>query len=418
MSAGKVVKKIGDDVSTDIIYPGRFMATVLPTETPQFAFADDTAFNQMLIRRQIPEGSIILAGKNFGCGSSREQAASALKGHPVRVVAKSAARIFLQNAINLGLCVVVCPEIDAEEGDELELTETAVINLRTGAEYAIVPLTETQKAVMEAGGLINYTRSCLTGETQLFLRRKYRIAWLPGDGIGPEVCDAARKVLEAVVFPAEYIHGDIGWELCKAEGEAFPERTLKMMRETDCALFGAITSKPKREAEEELTEALRGRVFSYRSPIVRMRQLLDLFICFRPCKAYAGNQLNFREGMDIAVFRENTEGMYVGVEYERVPEAFYTVSGMEKIPQTAAISLRSITASGSERIVRAAFLYAQRHGRKKVTAVHKANVLRATDGVFLEAARKVAREFPEIALEEANVDAMCMWLLKDPNKYD
>jgi len=247
---------------------------------------------------------------------------------------------------------------------------------------------------------------------------KYRIAWLPGDGIGVEVCQAARTVLDAAGFQAEYLPGDIGWEFWRTEGEALPVRTVQLLRSTDCAFFGAITSKPAREAARELVPRLQDKGLSYRSPIVRMRQLLDLFICLRPCKAFPGNPLNYREGIDLAVFRENTEGMYIGVEYPRVPEIFYQQAGMERIPRTAAISLRSITPEGSRRIVKAAFDYAVKNGRRKVTAVHKANVLRATCGVFLEAARQVAGEYPQIAFDEANVDAICMWLLKNPHNYD
>jgi 3-isopropylmalate/(R)-2-methylmalate dehydratase small subunit len=158
---GKVVKKFEDDTSTDAIYPGRYMATVLPAETPQFAFADDTAFNEMLTKRQILKGSIVLAGKNFGCGSSREQAVSAIHGHGLIVIAKGIARIFLQNAINVGLPVVICPDIEANEGDILTIKNQAVVNELTGMKYAITPLSETQKAVMEAGGLIAYTRTHL-----------------------------------------------------------------------------------------------------------------------------------------------------------------------------------------------------------------------------------------------------------------
>jgi 3-isopropylmalate dehydrogenase len=149
-----------------------------------------------------------------------------------------------------------------------------------------------------------------------------------------------------------------------------------------------------------------------------MRQLLDLYICLRPCKAYPGNPLNYKDGIDLVVFRENTEGMYIGVEFPKVPEEFYAVKGTEKLPRDAAISFRAVTPGGSERIVRAAFEYAQKYGRKKVTAVHKANVLRQTDGVFMEAARKVAAEFPEIEFGNANIDAMGMWLLKNPFNYD
>jgi len=247
---------------------------------------------------------------------------------------------------------------------------------------------------------------------------KYKIAWLPGDGVGIDVTDAAKIVLDRIGLDAEYIHGDIGWEFWRTEGEALPQRTLAMMKGTDCAFFGAITSKGKDVADKELVPELQGKGYSYRSPIVRMRQLLDLYICLRPCKAYPGNPLNYKDGIDLVVFRENTEGMYIGVEYDKVPEEFYAVKGMDKIPRHAAVSFRAITPEGSERIVRAAFEYAAQHDRKKVTAVHKANVLRQTDGVFMEAARKVAAEFPGIAFDNANIDAMGMWLLKNPFNYD
>ena len=246
----------------------------------------------------------------------------------------------------------------------------------------------------------------------------YRIAWLPGDGIGPEVCAAARTVLDAAGFEAEYIHGDIGWEFWRSEGEALPQRTVDLLRSTDCAFFGAITSKPAKDAERELPAHLQGKALAYRSPIVRMRQVLDLYTCLRPAKAFPHNPLNYREGIDLVVFRENTEGMYIGVEFARVPGLFYQEPGMDRIPPDAAISIRSITREGSRRIVRAAFDYAVRHGRRKVTAVHKANVLRATDGVFLEAAQEVAAEYPQIQFDTANVDAICMWLLKNPANYD
>jgi len=248
--------------------------------------------------------------------------------------------------------------------------------------------------------------------------KNYRIAWLPGDGIGPEVCEAARMVLDAVGFSAEYLPGDIGWEFWRKEGDALPARTIELLRSTDCAFFGAITSKPAREAERELAPELQGKGLTYRSPIVRMRQLLDLYICLRPAKAFPGNPLNYREGIDLVVFRENTEGMYIGVEYTKPPECFYQDPGFARIPREAAISIRSITGEASRRIVEAAFEYARKYGRRKVTAVHKANVLRATCGLFLETARQVAARYPDVAFDEANIDAMCMWLLKNPHNYD
>jgi 3-isopropylmalate/(R)-2-methylmalate dehydratase small subunit len=154
----KVVLKLGDDVSTDIIYPGKFMATVLPAETPQFAFADMPEFNKKVKNKEFPPLSVIVAGKNFGCGSSREQATSCLKGPDFIVIAKHFARIFLQNSINLGLRTIICPEIDASEGDELEVAADKVTNKATGKSYSIVPLPKARQAIIDAGGLIPYTR--------------------------------------------------------------------------------------------------------------------------------------------------------------------------------------------------------------------------------------------------------------------
>jgi len=246
----------------------------------------------------------------------------------------------------------------------------------------------------------------------------YRIAWMPGDGIGQDVLEATRIVLDRLNFDAEYITADIGWKFWRREGDPLPARTLALLRETDCAMFGAITSKGQDIAEAEIVSELRGQGLVYRSPIVRLRQELDLYTCLRPCKAYVGNPLNYREGIDIVVFRENTEGMYIGVEYARVPDAFRSAPGMDRVPEDAAISLRAITPHSSERIAQRAFEYAQRHGRRRVTAVHKSNVLRQTGAVFMDAVRRVAAEFPDIELTAANVDAMGMWLLKNPLDYE
>lgn len=154
----QVILKVDDDISTDVIYPGRFMATVLPTETPQYAFADSLEFNARLKSKQIPPGTVIVAGKNFGCGSSREQAVSTLKGHELVIVAKSFARIFLQNSVNLGLRLVETPEIEASEGDELEFGVDSVVNKSTGKRFSVVPLPRSRQAIIDAGGLIAYTR--------------------------------------------------------------------------------------------------------------------------------------------------------------------------------------------------------------------------------------------------------------------
>ncbi len=256
---------------------------------------------------------------------------------------------------------------------------------------------------------------------------KYRIAWLPGDGVGKEVLEAAKIVLDDLELDAEYIHGDIGWDFWCSEGDAFPQRTIDLLKSVDAAMFGAITSKPAKAAEAELAPALRGKVAPYRSPIVRMRQLFDLYVCLRPLKSFRGNPLNYKEGIDIVVFRENTEDLYSGVEFSPVPDELAGVLQKLSKPFAAfsslkgdeyAISCKINTRKGSERIIRAAFEFAKKFGRKKVTVVQKANVVRATDGMFLEIAKEVAREYPGIAMDDANVDAMTMWLLKNPFNYD
>lgn len=256
---------------------------------------------------------------------------------------------------------------------------------------------------------------------------KYKIAWLPGDGIGVEVLQAARIVLDKLELDAEYLTGDIGWEFWKREGDALPKRTVDLLHRVDAALFGAITSKPVRMAEVELVPELRGKGLVYRSPIVRMRQMFDLYNCFRPCKAFPGNALNYREGIDLVVFRENTEDLYSGVEFTPVPQELADVllrlagpfaAFRDIAPDQYALSCKINTRKSSERIVRAAFEFARKFKRRKITIVHKANVVRASDGLFLETAKAVAREFPEIQTDDANIDAMTMWLLKNPFNYD
>jgi 3-isopropylmalate dehydratase small subunit len=157
----RVVLKLGDDVSTDVIYPGRYMATVLPTETPRHAFADDPEWTARLAAGEVAPGSVIVAGRNFGCGSSREQAVSCLAGHNLTVMARSFARIFLQNAVNLGLPLWTVPEIEASLGDELEWEGRVVLNRTTRKAYMSVALPESRRAIVEAGGLIPYTRKRL-----------------------------------------------------------------------------------------------------------------------------------------------------------------------------------------------------------------------------------------------------------------
>jgi isocitrate/isopropylmalate dehydrogenase len=256
---------------------------------------------------------------------------------------------------------------------------------------------------------------------------KYKIAWLPGDGVGIDVLEAAKIVLDKINLDAEYIPGDIGWEFWCKEGDAFPERTVTLLKNVDAALFGAITSKPVKAAQAELSPELQSKGLVYRSPIVCMRQMFDLYTCLRPCKAYIGNPLNYKEGIDLVVFRENTEDLYSGVEFNPVPDEIADLlrkiskpfTPFAKLPlDEYAVSCKINTKTGSERIVRAAFNFARSFKRRKVTVVHKANVVRATDGLFLETARDVAKQFPDIQVDDANIDAMTMWLLKNPFNYD
>ena len=255
---------------------------------------------------------------------------------------------------------------------------------------------------------------------------KYRIAWLPGDGVGNDVMEAARIVLDAIKLDAEYVHGDIGWEFWCREGDPLPQRTMKLLRETDCCLFGAITSKPKTEAAAELDPALQGKGYEYFSPIVRLRQELDLHTNMRPCKAYPGNPLNYREGIDLVIFRENSEGLYSGVEFHPLPgsvrEALQIHPKMKRFDGFAdediAFSSRLMTRQACTRIVRNGFEFARQYNRRSVTVVDKPNVLRETGGLMVRTAREVAKDYPDIPLWETNIDAQCMWLVKNPTDYD
>ena len=255
---------------------------------------------------------------------------------------------------------------------------------------------------------------------------KYRIAWLPGDGVGVEVMEAARIVLDKIKLDAEYIHGDIGWEFWKTEGDALPQRTLDLLKTVDCGLFGAITSKPKDEAQAELLPELQGKGLSYRSPIVRLRQKLQLYYNLRPCKAYPGNPLNYRDNIDLVVFRENAEGLYSGVEFfpvaddvrEMMKKYAPALGNFDDVPgEEMAMTTRVVTLRGANRIIRRAFEYAQKHEYPTVTLVEKPNVLRETSGMMVRVAREIQKEYPKIELWETNIDAMVMWLLKNPEDY-
>jgi isocitrate/isopropylmalate dehydrogenase len=231
-------------------------------------------------------------------------------------------------------------------------------------------------------------------------------------------------VLDRLGFDADYVHGDIGWEIWRTEANPLPDRTIEMLKGVDAALFGAITSKPKEEAEAELIPELQGQGHVYRSPIVRLRQTFDLQTNLRPCKAYPGNPLNYRDDLDLVVFRQNTEGLYMGVEYHPLPQDVRDkltethpaqMSRMDGVAnEDIAISCRIFTREGCRNIVRDAFEYAKNFGYKTVTVVEKPNVIRETSGLMVREARKIAADYPGIELWETNIDAMCMWLVKNP----
>ena len=264
---------------------------------------------------------------------------------------------------------------------------------------------------------------------------KRTVVTMPGDGIGNQVLPEAIRVLNAVGFEANYVHADIGWEIWCNEGNALPDRTIKLLAEHKLGLFGAITSKPKKAADAELKPALQGKGFSYFSPIVTMRQKFDLDICMRPCIGFPGNPLNFirkkpdgrfeEPPVNVVVFRQNTEGLYAGVEWTNPPaqvrDALATHSKFKPFAnvqgEDLAISVRIITRAAAERICRAAFEHAKKFGYKNVTICEKPNVLRETSGLMEEVARQVEKEYPQIPLWSTNIDAQCMWLTKNPEDY-
>ena len=261
------------------------------------------------------------------------------------------------------------------------------------------------------------------------------IVSLPGDGIGKTVLPESIRVLEAAGFEANYVHGDIGWDYWCKEGNALPERTIKLLEEHKIGLFGAITSKPKDDAVNELAPELSDKGYVYFSPIVGLRQHFNLDICIRPCKAFKGNPLNFirkdatggfeEPPVDSVIFRQNTEGMYGGIEWTNPPknvrDAFETHPKMKKFAavksEDLAISTRIVSRQATEKIFKAAFEYANKFGYKNVTVCEKPNVLRETSGMYLKVAREVKKNYPEIDLWDTNIDAQMMWLTKNPEDY-
>ncbi len=264
---------------------------------------------------------------------------------------------------------------------------------------------------------------------------KYTVVTMPGDGIGNQVLPEALRLLKAVGFDAQYMHGDIGWECWRREGNALPARTVELLAKHKLGLFGAITSKPKKDAEAELKPELKGKGLSYFSPIVTMRQRFHLDTCIRPCISFPGNPLNFirkkpgggfeEPQVDVVVFRQNTEGLYAGVEWTNPPEPVRAALAMHpKFKPFAdtpgpdlAISVRIITRAAARKICKAAFDWAKKYGYKSVTICEKPNVLRETSGMMEEEANVVAQDYQGIALRSTNIDAQTMWLTKNPEDY-
>lgn len=266
---------------------------------------------------------------------------------------------------------------------------------------------------------------------------KRTIVTLAGDGIGKIVLEEAIRVLDAAGFEAEYVEGDIGWEFWCKEGNPLPERTIQLIEKHKTALFGAITSKPKEEAFNELAPELKEKGLIYFSPIVGLRQHFNLDICLRPCRSYKGNPLNFiRRGangkveeplVDVAIFRQNTEGLYGGVEWSNPPakvfEALMThpkfVKNFGHVPvEELSVSTRIFTKKATQRILHAAFLHARKYNYRSVTLCEKPNVIRETSGMMYKMAREMQKsEFPEIELWNTNIDAQMMWLTKNPEDY-
>ena len=264
---------------------------------------------------------------------------------------------------------------------------------------------------------------------------KRTIVAMPGDGIGQVVLPEALRVLEAAGFEADYVHGDIGWEFWKTEGNALPARTIDLLEKHKLGLFGAITSKPKDKAAAEIDPKLAEKGYVYYSPIVGLRQHFDLDVCIRPCRSFPGNPLNFirraadggfeEPEVDVAIFRQNTEGLYGGVEWTNPPDnvrqALETHPKMKKFADTPsedlAVSTRIFTRSACHRITKAAFEYAKKFGYKSVTVCEKPNVIRETSGMMMFEARKVHEDYPDIQLWDTNIDAQMMWLTKNPEDY-
>ncbi len=236
----------------------------------------------------------------------------------------------------------------------------------------------------------------------------YKITLIPGDGVGPEITEATRRVLEATGIKFEWELAYAGAEVMAKEGTPLPDAVLTSIKKNKVALKGPITTPIGT---------------GFRSVNVALRKALDLYACVRPCKTYPGAPTTYKN-VDIVIVRENTEDLYAGVEYEKnTNEAkglieFINRQKGEAIRQDSSISIKMITEFATRRIVKFAFEYAKKYGRKKITATHKANIMKFSDGLFLNTAREVAKDYPKIEFQEALVDNLCMQLVRRPQEYD
>lgn len=240
-------------------------------------------------------------------------------------------------------------------------------------------------------------------------RPRPRVACLAGDGIGPEVIRVARDVLDAAGFQADWSEHPVGWHEWCTHGEPLPAATLAACRDADAILFGAITSKPDDDADRELAPHLHGRGLRYRSPIVRLRRELDLWANVRPVR---GN------GLDLVLWRENTEDLYAGLEARPVPQALRQAWPDVPSHEDAAVTVRLVTRRAWQRLVRRAFESARADGRRRVTLVEKANVMRATGGLVREVFYEEAARHPGLLADELHIDAACALLVREPGRFD
>ncbi len=237
---------------------------------------------------------------------------------------------------------------------------------------------------------------------------KYTVTLIPGDGVGPEITDAMVKVIEATGVSIQWDVQEAGEEVYQREGTPLPERVLESIKKNKVAIKGPVTTPVGK---------------GFRSVNVTLRQSLDLYACLRPCKSYKGARTRY-EDIDIVIVRENTEDLYAGIEFKKgEAETLRLIEFIEKetdrkIREDSGISIKPISVFGTERIVRFAFEFARKNGRRKVTAVHKANIMKFSDGLFLEVAQNVARDYPDIEFEDRIVDNMCMQLVQKPELYD